>query len=916
MYRGNRWYKCDFHLHTTASKCFLDKQTTAEQFIEEVLRKELECIAVTDHNSVEAIDEIREIGRERGITVFPGVEVTCGDVKTHLLVLFELDYNVEDIKFFLRSIEINPEHFGQDTAHSPKSVKDVIKIARANRGVVIPAHIDERASIATVSHALREELLKGESILAVQMVNEQFICHNVEELDKEELKCSYPYITDTNVNDYINTIKSIKKLKKGIMTFSDNPAEESSTKHGLWGIGKQYTWIKMGEQPNLESLKQALLMPEERIKNCVISPGTPHRLPNLWIKKIEIENIGTINEPLITQYSPQLTTIVGGRGSGKSTTVRLLTGIFNHEKIKEIKQLNDEISSFYKVVSEAGGVLTANTAIKIYIVKNEINYKVSISYNVNNKKYTPITTIEKEVEGNYEIVEDVQPNELFELDIYNQKQVYEMAQNPNVLKDKIDSLSPEITEIKQVLVQEKDKYITKALEIVGMKNKLKSKKKMELEINDIKEKISLFTKVGVKDVLKHYQEFDNQYQILKSYLLNLEKKKKDFITFTEEFKLNIPNPLVIQESYESEIELFSKQRNEEFIRFKQKLDNMSLDFESIIDNFKRDVKNLVWYRKNVDIKEEYDVAKRTMSENNIDIAEIDLLMEQLKEKQELLNSLIELEETLEKEYEELGRIKGSYIEKYSRLRTTRNISLSNLLKDSNIRIKLVQNREKQSLEKQLRRFSNKEQSFGDDFKKIVEYCLGGNIIERIEEVKKDFIEARRGKETKIDYTGRFINLLKELNEEQLAHIELFMIEDDVKVEYKKNGSEVFTPLTNASAGQRTSAILTFILSEGKIPLILDQPEDDLDNHLIYDLIVERLKKCKNERQIIVVTHNANIPVNGDAELIIGMDSTSKAIKVEKIGTIDEQHVKEEICNVMEGGECAFKMRAQKYGLHK
>src|SRR5690606_16840415 len=119
-------------------------------------------------------------------------------------------------------------------------------------------------------------------------------------------------------------------------------------------------------------------------------------------------------------------------------------------------------------------------------------------------------------------------------------------------------------------------------------------------------------------------------------------------------------------------------------------------------------------------------------------------------------------------------------------------------------------------------------------------------------------------------------------------------------------------LSNASAGQKTSAILTFILSYGNNPILLDQPEDDLDNHLIYELIVKRLRKSKEHRQIIIITHNANIPVNGDAEYVIAMNPEVRTIEVLRNGAIEELEIKKEICEVMEGGEDAFQLRSKRY----
>ena len=99
-------------------------------------------------------------------------------------------------------------------------------------------------------------------------------------------------------------------------------------------------------------------------------------------------------------------------------------------------------------------------------------------------------------------------------------------------------------------------------------------------------------------------------------------------------------------------------------------------------------------------------------------------------------------------------------------------------------------------------------------------------------------------------------------------------------------------------------------------MILDQPEDDLDNHLVYGLIVDRLRETKDNRQVIIVTHNANIPVNGDSEYIIAMDSESNELNILHQGTIDETHIKKEICDVMEGGEDAFKLRSKRYEILK
>jgi len=107
--------------------------------------------------------------------------------------------------------------------------------------------------------------------------------------------------------------------------------------------------------------------------------------------------------------------------------------------------------------------------------------------------------------------------------------------------------------------------------------------------------------------------------------------------------------------------------------------------------------------------------------------------------------------------------------------------------------------------------------------------------------------------------------------------------------------------------------------ESEAPLIVDQPEDDLDNRFITDGIVPTMKNEKRKRQFVFSTHNANIPVLGDAELIVGLstglqnDAVQGKVSEELMGSIDIQPVREMVEEILEGGKAAFEMRRQKYG---
>jgi hypothetical protein len=131
----------------------------------------------------------------------------------------------------------------------------------------------------------------------------------------------------------------------------------------------------------------------------------------------------------------------------------------------------------------------------------------------------------------------------------------------------------------------------------------------------------------------------------------------------------------------------------------------------------------------------------------------------------------------------------------------------------------------------------------------------------------------------------------------------------------------FVPLKRLSTGQKATALLCLLLLESDAPLVIDQPEDDLDNRFISEYIVPKMKQEKRRRQFLFASHNANIPVLGDAELIVGLaaesdDDTgalSGVLKPERPGAIDNEPVRKLVGEILEGGKDAFVVRRQKYG---
>jgi ABC-type glutathione transport system ATPase component len=142
-------------------------------------------------------------------------------------------------------------------------------------------------------------------------------------------------------------------------------------------------------------------------------------------------------------------------------------------------------------------------------------------------------------------------------------------------------------------------------------------------------------------------------------------------------------------------------------------------------------------------------------------------------------------------------------------------------------------------------------------------------------------------------------------------LEIVDIEDRICIELNVSpGVEPnFKDAADLSRGQKCTALLPLLLARRDTPLIIDQPEDNLDNHFIYETVVETIRRLKQRRQMIFVTHNANIPVLAEADLVVVMDSDGKKGFVQKAGSLDD--CREEIIDLLEGGEEAFELRRQR-----
>jgi energy-coupling factor transporter ATP-binding protein EcfA2 len=143
-------------------------------------------------------------------------------------------------------------------------------------------------------------------------------------------------------------------------------------------------------------------------------------------------------------------------------------------------------------------------------------------------------------------------------------------------------------------------------------------------------------------------------------------------------------------------------------------------------------------------------------------------------------------------------------------------------------------------------------------------------------------------------------------------LEVIAIEDRIGIELNVSptGTANFKDAADLSRGQKCTALLPILLARRDSPLIIDQPEDNLDNHFIFETVVNAVQRLKRHRQMIFITHNANIPVLAEADLVLVMNSDGRIGAVEKSGTVDE--CREQIIDLLEGGREAFELRSKRY----
>lgn len=293
--------------------------------------------------------------------------------------------------------------------------------------------------------------------------------------------------------------------------------------------------------------------------------------------------------------------------------------------------------------------------------------------------------------------------------------------------------------------------------------------------------------------------------------------------------------------------------------------------------------------------------------------------ESLKREDSIKQQIIQIEK-LEKELERLTSEEQELVRKRKSMRET-----VQRLNDQIYRLRLNEVEQINAQHCQVVLLSLEQGARSHDYKELLANLLQGSRLRHQEEVVKDISQKIRPSDlVDIVESGDSQRLAAVLTRDlgQMARLVSFLVDNqdlyllegvvfDDRLEITLYDGDVPKPVGQLSKGQIATAMLPLILRPAGYPLVFDQPEDDLDNSFIYSTLVEHIRQLKTQRQLIFVTHNANIPVLGEADCVIVMKMESPVrAGAPLFGTVDK--VKREILNLLEGGADAFKRRQRRY----
>lgn len=936
MDSGAHFYRCDFQVHTPRDRQWVGKDAQTEpdrkQYAASLIRacrqKGVDAIAITDHHDLMFAKYVREAARnerdsegeavpaERQIIVFPGMELTL-NVPCQALLIFDSDFPDDMFSLVHTALAIN--------CSKPTEAK---------------ACETKRLDHITTLEILRDELDKHE-----YLKNRYIILPNVSEGGRDTLlragnagkyanmPCVGGYL-DGSVDQHGKGNKSIVDGKnndygnKRIALFqsSDNRRADHAD------LGKHTTWVKWAV-PTAEALRQACLAQESRI-----AQSAPE-LPSVAITALSVSNSVFLG-PFEVELNPQYNALIGGRGTGKSTILEYLRWALCDQLPSLAAE--DELPNYQlrrKALIERT-LQTVNATVQVNFTVNGIPHVV--------RRHSRTDELQLKVgDAEFAPCKESDIRSLLPIQAYSQKQLSNVSVRLEELLRFVEAPIRSVLDDLERTFERASAEIRQVYATLLRKRRLQDQvAKDELLLESLNEQAANI-RASLSGLLEEDTKilaakpiYERGEEVLRGWLSDIEAVGNAIAEMEEALSV-LPTKIEIESTDLPEAQTLRQIEAEvagHVAAIKRAAKEMRKQHAAIISDdgtFKGVMGTQLkkWSDALETFNSKYADTKGRATAHESRLVQLAQMERRISELRANIAQTRRDISGLGKPEEHYAQVRKSWLDAKIRRAAIIQEECEKLTKRSQGEIR-ASVRASAGMDGLLQKLRTAVAGSGLRKDKIDAIGEAISIAQDPDAQWMDILDEleclaaydpSESGEKKVPScptlktcgfaAGDLLRIASKLDEDAWLEISLIRLEDQPEFEYRAREGE-YIPFTNASAGQQATALLKTLLNQPGPPLIIDQPEEDLDNPVILQ-VVNQIWEAKKTRQLILSSHNANLVVNGDAELVVWCDYRTAGDhsggQIRGTGAIDMPVICNAIKQVMEGGEAAFKLRKDKYG---
>src|SRR5579864_1466835 len=869
--------KLDLHLHTPASQCFADKSVTTDQILQEALKRGLDGIAVTDHNSGAWVNAMKKAAGKK-LVVFPGVELTCASGKEgiHIIALFDPSSGTAEVEILLGNLGLKPAEYGNIKTVVQKDPIDVARIVHDRGGLVVLAHADStRGVLADMRGQQRINLIQ---------------CLYVNAAEGTDFRDDGKKKTHKRVVDLLDGTDPEYKRKLAVYQASDNPSGNNDGQHALAGIGTRCAFFKL-DQINLQGMRQCFADPDVRIRQDfefteVVYPR---------IRSIKVT--GGFLEGQEAVFHGGLNSIIGAKGTGKSLLIEFLRFGLNQPPGNEGIRADHEAKLASRLENYGYVEIT---------LSDETGQEFTIRRTYDPADDHPYTG------DAYDI------DQLFPVLFLSQNEIIKIAENEDEQIAFLDrfldfrSYHDEIAEYESQL-KAFDGQLAEGFRAFP------ESRQVELSIATATKEIEHLDNALTNPAFDTFAKHDAKDRAIREQGASLKTARETverFATTASQITTGgVPSDL----------------SNDPILK---RLQDLNKDAKAHVISVLAEISGVIarkeqayeaeyakWAPTYAAAKKQYDdeVKKGGGDYKNLAqkrakrVRDVELMQQKLASSKQKSDSIKDITASRS---EILGKLRSTR-EKFSQARKERCALIESDAK-GRLRVRIQESSNVEEFRTRL--MSLKRGSYLKDVE-IDSICEDANSEEFIKAVlrygvfgKGETLEALANK-TDID-SARMKSLAEflcsEFKYEQLLALEYKALPADRPEILYNVGQDHFEPLNRLSVGQKCTAMLIIALSDGTFPIVIDQPEDSLDIRSIWEDMCHKIRGNKERRQFIFTTHNSSLAVASDTDKFIIMEAEASRGQIVFSGSMDHQPISEEVLLYLEGGRDTYRAKYGKY----